>query len=132
MNQPIKHWSIIAISGPEIETRKARHDILSEQLYNKVLAFGHPDDYGLYPDTSGYDSDNWEDVELLDEDGNLFRHMTKCMDAVLEYVNKKYKKASNLYPGEIEKSIHWPKKGGKMFFVTGHVTVMPGKVGLLH
>jgi hypothetical protein len=132
MSQPIKHWSIIAISGPDTEAKRTRHDMLSDGIYNKVVAFGHPDDYGSYPDTTGYYSDNWEDIELLDEDGNLFQHMTKCMDAVLEYVNNKYKRACTDYPGIVEKSIHWPKQGGKMFFVTGHVTVQPGQIGLLH
>lgn len=132
MNQPIKHWSIIAISGPEKEAKETRKLLLGDNKFNKVLCFGHPDNYGMYPDTSGYDSDNWEEMELLDEDSALHPQITKCVDAVLDYINKKYDFACKMFPGQVEKNMHFPKKGGKLFFVTGHVTVEAGSVVTIH
>lgn len=123
MTEPIKHYAILAVAGPESEAKKARYDMLESGLYNKVYAFGHPDDYGDYPDTSGYNDDQWESIELLDEDSNLWKYMQKCMDCVLEYVNKRYSHCCDMFPGSVAKHIHWPKKGGKLFFVTGHVVV---------
>ena len=132
MNQPLKHYSIIAIAGPERLAKQTRAAILGEDKFNKVVCFAHPDDYGDYPDTSGYERDDWESIELLDEDGNLYKYIMKCVDAVDDYVNKKYKFACDRFPGQVEKNVHWPKEGGKMFFVTGHVTVQAGSVVTVH
>lgn len=130
--EPVKHYSVLAIAGPHEEAMLAKSEMLDAKMYNKVYAFGHADDYGNYPDTTGYEDGNWEDIELVDEDSNLYKYMTKCMDAVLEYVNKKYTYCCGVYGGNVEKHIHWPRKGGKMFFVTGHVIVEAGKVVTLH
>lgn len=132
MNQPIKHWSIFVVSGPDNLAKETRREILNQGLYDKVICFGHPDDYGEYPDTSGYESEDWENIELLEEDSNLYKYMMKCVDAVDDYVNKKYKHACELYPGSVEKTIHWPKEGGKLFFITGHVTVEANSTVTFH
>jgi len=114
------HWSIIAIAGPRREiadTKKALED-----TFDEVHIFEVSDDYGEFPDTSGYTAENWEEMQTEIEDGNLFPIMTKCMDCALDYTNKKERAADMLGCYDIKKSVHWPKFGGKIFAVTGHVT----------
>ena len=119
----LKHYAIIAITGPKPMVREARRNIMEHGKYNKVVVFPHTEDYGDYPDTTGYEDENWEQIELLNEDSALYKYMLKCIDAVDDYIDKKYKRMCDMFSGDVEKVVHWPKTGGPLFFVTGHVTV---------
>lgn len=126
--RPIKYWTIIAIAGPKTEVAATAKSLRADGKFTKVLSFFTPDDHGSFPDTQGYEAENFAELESDCEDPALYKYMTKCMDACLEYVNKKFKWADERFNGEIEKNLNWPKVGGKLFFVTGHVTVYPGNI----
>ena len=88
--------------------------------------------FGEFPDTTGYQDDNFGMLEAEMEDPGLWPYMQKCLDCVTDYIDKKYERAVQMYPGEIEKFVHWPRFGGKIFAVTGHVTVKAHKIILVN
>ena len=114
-----QHYSIIAIAGPQREIAG-----LKEKLpeFSEVRVFDVPDDYGEFPDTSGYVKEDWESVVLHKEDGSLYSYMTKCMDCVLEFTNKRAVTMDSLGYMDIAATVHWPRFGGSVFAVTGHIT----------
>ena len=116
----IHHWSIFVVISPPLLARQIVNKEI-EDIFDEVKIFEIPDDYGEFPDTTGYTADNWETMSSDVEDSNLYPYMTKAMDAALEFVNRRYKTADKLGFKSLEKHIHWPKFGGKIFAVTGHV-----------
>ena len=130
--KPIKHFSILAIAGPDKHAKLLRNDLIRKELFNKVHVFSTPSDCGDFPDTTGYTQENWGEIELLNEDPALFQVMTKCMDCVLEYVNRKYIWCCDNFAGRVEKHVQWPKFGGSLFAVAGNVTVFPARIEILH
>jgi len=114
----------MAIAGPRREIEQMNLNELSE-MFGHVEVFEVPDDYGEFPDTTGYTEERWENIVLDQEDGAVFPFMTKCMDCCMEFVNKRVDIADKLGFVNIEKNVHWPKFGGKVFAVTGHVTAQP-------
>ena len=130
MQDIVKHWSILSLIGPKHLIAPIKKDML--RLFNKVVLVTTPADAGDFPDTSGYTSDDWEDYESDCEDPALWRSMQKAMDATMDYVDKKYEFACDRYMGEINKTINWPKFGGQVSGVTGHVTVESGSIVLVH
>ena len=114
------HYSIIALAGPKKVTWPIRKDL--QGMYDRIITFDIPDDYGEFPDTSGYTAQNWEQMQSNREDGSLFPFMTKCMDAVLEYTNDQVKRLDKADYIEIKQDVQWPKFGGDVFAVVGHVT----------
>ena len=120
----MSHWSMIAIAGPKAEIWQIKKDLEQAKMFDKVVLFDVPDDYGEFPDTTGYTEENWEAITLDQEDGSLYGFMTKCMDACLDFSNKQADLADRLGLVEIHKNVHWPKFGGNIFAVTGHVTAV--------
>ncbi len=129
-----EHHSIIAVAGPKSDIWKLKKNL--EKTFDRVISFDVPDDYGEFPDTSGYIKDDWENIKIDKEDGSLYSFMTKCMDAAIDFTNKKTDEMDNRGFVEIEKAVHWPRFGGNIFAATGHVTgkrndsplVMPKRV----
>jgi hypothetical protein len=117
-----EHHSIIAIAGPKAEVWSVKKALERDSEFGRVITFDVPDDYGEFPDTSGYVQKNWEDIVLSKEDGNLYGFMAKCMDAAIDFTNKKADELDNRGFLQIEKAIHWPRFGGNIFAATGHVT----------
>ena len=117
------HWSIIALAGSKREIWTLKKDIEKDKTFDRVITIDMSDDYGEFPDTIDYE--NWEEIELDQEDSAVFPFMQKCMDACIDFVNKKSDSVSGLGYMNIEGTIHWPKFGGKIFGVTGHVTAEP-------
>lgn len=115
-----EHHSIIAVAGPRTETWKLKKEL--EKNFDRVITFDVPDSYGEFPDTSGYVEDDWQTVVADKEDGSLYSYMTKCMDACIDFTNKKCDEMDNRGFVDIEKAIHWPRFGGNIFAATGHVT----------
>jgi len=128
--EPMKHFAIAAISGPIAKIKPLGEHLMAK--FKKVELFPTPNDCGDFPNTEGYTAANWAQFESENEDGALFPFMTKCMDAVLDYTDNKYERQCNQYPGRVEKHIHWPKFGGDVFAVTGHVLVYPHRIILVH
>ena len=119
------HWSLIALAGSKREIWNLKKDIEKEKKFDRVITFEMPGDYGEFPDTTGYTDNNWETIELDQEDSAVFPYMQKCMDACIDFVNKKVETVNGLGYMNIEGTIHWPKFGGTVFAVTGHVTAEP-------
>jgi len=111
-------WSIIAFVGPRHEISRIQG---LDEMFDKVMLFDIPDDYGEFPDTSGYTKENWGHLESAMEDPALFGHMTKCMDAVLDWTNSRASIAAQMFYQNVENLIMWPKFGGKIFAVAGVV-----------
>lgn len=117
---PSMQWSIITVTGPKNMINEVIDQEIRE-MFNEVLTFEIPDDYGEFPDTTGYTADNWGKMASTVEDSNLYPYMTRAMDAVLEFVNRRWTTADKLGYENLERHIHWPKFGGRIFVVTGHV-----------
>jgi hypothetical protein len=115
-----EHRSIIAIAGPKREVWILKKDL--EDKFDRVITFDVPDSYGEFPDTSGYVKEDWETIVADKEDGSLYSYMTKCMDAAIDFTNKKADELDNRGFEDIEKAVHWPRFGGNIFAATGHVT----------
>lgn len=125
------HRSIIALAGPRSDLWYAKKGFEKEKMFDRIITFDVPDDYGEFPDTTGYTAEDWEKITLSQEDGALYPFMTKCMDAVLEFTNKEADAFDRLGYYRIEKSVHWPKFGGTIFACTGHVTAVRPAIALV-
>jgi hypothetical protein len=116
------HLSMLALAGPKADVWYAKKKFEAQKMFDRIVTFDVPDDYGEFPDTTGYTSQDWEKITLQQEDGALYPFMTKCMDVVLEYTNHQADHLDRMGYQNIEKNVHWPKFGGTMFACTGHVT----------
>ena len=118
------YYSILVLCGPRhLESELGLEEL--RQNFSKVVMFVIPDDYGEFPDTSGYTSEKFKDLETDVEDPALFKQMQKCVDAVVEYNNKKIKHLVRMDFTEVEGIIASPKFGGKVFAVAGIVKAIP-------
>ena len=115
-----EHHSIIAVAGPKADVWKLKKEL--EKDFDRVITFDVPDNYGEFPDTSGYVKKDWESIVIDKEDGSLYSFMTKCMDAAIDFTNKKSDELDTRGFVNIEKAVHWPRFGGNIFAATGHVT----------
>lgn len=117
-----EHHSIIALAGPKSEVWSIKKALERDTEFDRVITFDVPDDFGEFPDTSGYVKEDWENIVIDKEDGSLYAFMTKCMDAAIDFTNKKADELDNRGFIQIEKTVHWPRFGGNIFAATGHVT----------
>lgn len=111
--------TVIAIAGPKDLTGMIKDQI--KELYDQVYIFDVPDDYGEFPDTSGYTSENFEQFESEVEDGALYPFMTKCIDAVMDWNTNRSNTLDRLGYQYIESFLHAPKFGGKVFACGGFI-----------
>lgn len=117
----IVRWSIMAIAGPAADLSEIKKNGNLKKMYDKIHYFDIPDDYGEFPDTSGYTADNWEQLESTMEDGNLYPYMQKCLDAVMDYTKGMADHAEKNGYWNIKETLQWPKFGGKIFAIVGFV-----------
>ncbi len=129
MKQEI-HWSCIVLAGPKRLTDEITNDELRE-MFDEVHVFDIPDDYGIFPDTTGYDREDFATIESDMEDPALYAYMTKCMDCAIDFTTRRGDIADKLGYRGIEQSIHWPKEGSPVFAVTGHVTASTPSVSIV-
>ena len=129
-SRPMKTYGCMAIAGSSEDVGNIHREMLN--IYNEVSIFSVPDDHGSFPDTQGYTAENFADLESVSEDPQLFKVMQKCMDFVMDKVDRKYERFCMQYPGRVEKFIHWPKFGGNVFAVVGFVKVYPHIIQLVH
>jgi len=128
---PSLQWAIMVLAGPKNLIDDVRKDPQLDTMFEKIVTFEIADDYGEFPDTTGYNVDNFEKMESDVEDAALFPIMQKCIDAVIDFTTKRYAIADKLGYNNLERHIHWPKFGGKIFAVTGHVVCMPSSFNLM-
>ena len=113
-------YGILAVTGPQ-HLLPIVNELSTITDLNEIKLFPTPDDYGMFPDTSGYTEDNWQEQVLTLEDSNLYPYMTKCMDCVIDYTSKRSSTLDMLGYKNIETFIHWPKFGGMVYAVIGVV-----------
>lgn len=127
---PMKNYSCMAIAGSSGEIGNMHSKLIG--TFNDVFTFSIPDDHGNFPDTTGYEAKNFAELESTIEDPALFRSMQRCLDAVVDKVDRKFERYCRQYPGRVEKFVHWPKFGGSVFGVVGFVNVYPHAISLVH
>jgi len=114
--------SILVLTGPKSIILSEEMELPKlKEMFDKVLTFFIPDDYGEFPDTSGYTAENWEELESELEDPALFRYTQKALDAVVEFNEKRMKQMDKRGYTEIEGFLHVPKFGNRVFAVGGFV-----------
>lgn len=127
---PVMQWAILVLAGPKSEIDMIKNEGEIQVMFEKIVTFEISDSYGEFPDTTGYTADNFQQMESVVEDAALFPVMQKCMDAVIDFTTKRFETADKLGFKNLERHIHWPKFGGKIFAVTGHVVCMPSSFNL--
>lgn len=127
---PVMQWAILVLAGPKSEIDMIKNEGEIQVMFEKIVTFEISDSYGEFPDTTGYTADNFQQMESVVEDAALFPVMQKCMDAVIDFTTKRFEIAEKLGFKNLERHIHWPKFGGKIFAVTGHVVCMPSSFNL--
>ena len=111
-------WGCLALAGPKALLSEIREVY---DTFNKVFRIVVPDDYGEFPDTTGYTQKDFETMESDMEDPALYPFMQQAMDRCLDWADKKASLADKMGLVDIENVIQWPKFGGKIFAVAGIV-----------
>ena len=122
--------SSIAFVGPQRLLSVIENNEIKE-MFSKVYWFHIPDDYGEFPDTTGYTKKNWENLESELEDNNLYPFMQKALDAIVEFNNKRAQSFAKMDYMDVEGFLHSPKFGGKVWAVGGAVRGFPPRL-ILH
>lgn len=115
--------SIIALAGPKRDIESIKPNI--DKMFEKVIIFNIPDDYGEFPDTTGYEADNYTEFVSDMEDSNLYPYMMKCIDAVDDYNSSRSTILEKLGYRDIEAILTAPKFGGKVWCVAGIIKAFP-------
>ncbi len=116
---PLKPVSIIAIAGPRPAIDQMAEEL--RMLYDQVVLFGISDNFGEFPDTSGYTRDDYEKIELREEDPQLLKVMKNCLDSVDYYCDKKMKFMAKMNFSDVRYDLHGNTLGGKIFALAGFV-----------
>ena len=94
---------------------------IPQETYDVVCKFETPGDHGEFPDTRGYDDKNWEELESVMEDSQLWPYMTKCMDSMVDFTVRESERKCKTGFINVKSTLHWPKEGGPVFMVAGFV-----------
>jgi len=111
--------SAIAITGPRKHVKK-----LSKRLhgmFDRVIQLPCPSDHGAFPDTTGYTSKDWENLEVEGEDPTLYRYMQNCIDAITTFNDEIIRQYDKRGYRHLEGFIHAPKFGGTCWAMAGIV-----------
>jgi len=111
--------SVLALVGPQRFILEIEQQL--KEMFEKLYTFYIPDDFGEFPDTLGYTSKDFKNLESEMEDTALFPFMQKALDAVLDFNNKRQATLDKLGYMDIESFLHAPKFGGKVWAVAGFV-----------
>ena len=93
--------------------------------FSKVVRFPTGEGRGYFPDTIGYESDDWESFESQMEDPSLLNFMMKSIDCVEEFNEKVGQRLEQSYD-DVENFMSIPKFGGPVFMCVG-VTMIGDK-----
>jgi len=121
--------SIITFTTPEYLVSKLDIPWFKEK-FNKVLIFRIPDSYGEFPDTTGYENSDWQNLETQCEDPALFKYMQRAIDAVIDYNDKKIRQYEKRGWIKVEGILQAPKFGAKIFCASGIVKALPSNIVL--
>lgn len=116
--------SVIALAG-------TKHDLAiaiqfpPEVQWDKIIKVEIPGDHGDFPDTSGYEAEDFGDMESKVEDSQLLRYMQTCVDGVLDFVGKNSDRLARLNFQNIESTVAGMNTGGSMFVLAGVVSYEP-------
>ena len=111
--------SVLALVGPQRFILEIEQQL--KEMFEKLYTFYITDDFGEFPDTLGYTSKDFKNLESEMEDTALFPFMQKALDAVLDFNNKRQATLDKLAYTDIEGFLHAPKFGGKVWAVAGFV-----------
>ena len=116
--------SILAVAGTPRDIAQAT--CFPENVkFDKVVKIPVPDDHGEFPDLSAYDREDFADFESKMEDNALFRYMTQCVDAVLDFTVKNADRLEKLNYRNINTTMAGMNTGGNVFVVAGFVDYEP-------
>ena len=95
------------------------------EFFEECRYFQMPDDYGNFPDTTGYLAQRWQDLKPEIEDSNTYPWMTKCIDAVVEFTNRRWGILDKLGYKGLGKVTLATRFGGRLFAAIGIVQARP-------
>ena len=87
-------------------------------VFSRVVRFPIPDDYGEFPDTTGYESGNFENMASDMEDPALLKFMMRGIDCVDE-ANETAGKRCDMKYDYVENFMSIPKFGSRVFLCVG-------------
>ena len=120
-------YSVIAIVGSRLDLSLVIFP--PEVQFDERIEIVLPDDHGEFPDTSGYNRNDFEKIRLTEEDSQLYPYMLKCIDVVDNYGNKKLGQLEKLNYEDVKFTMHGHTFGGKVFAVVGFVDGRPPRLG---
>ena len=109
-------YQCIAIAGPRGMVDKIEG---LEELFDSVHIIHVPDDFGEFPDTSGYTAEDYSEMQSNMEDPALYKYMQNAMDFIMDKTINKSQFLEGMGMINIENNISWPKFGGKVYVVAG-------------
>ena len=130
----VGHWILEALSlaGPitpqslrwEVKTVSELQTRLND-LVEEVRFIEMPDDYGNFPETMGYNSPKWEELVPELQDEQTYPYMTKAVDAVVEFTNRRWTTLDKIGYRDLGKLAMATRFGGRIFAAIGIVNGGP-------
>jgi len=108
----------IAITGPRRQVKKMAKHL---PMFDRVIQLPCPSDHGAFPDTTGYTSKDWENMEVHGEDPALHRYMQNCLDAIVDFNDQIIRQYDKRGYQALEGFLHAPKFGGNCWAMIGIV-----------
>ena len=112
-------YSVIALAGPQHLIDTATVNLGS--TYHKVFKVHTPRDCGEFPDMQGYESKDFREIELDSEDPHLHQYIIKCVDMVVDALEKRESVLEKLGVPDIESVVNGLNQGGPLFVIAGFV-----------
>jgi len=88
---------------------------------DKLVIIETPADVGMFPDTSGYTIDNYKEKLLELEDSFLYPYLTKTVDAVVDWLDKRAKTLEKLGYREIWTFLEGHNSSEAVYVIMGTV-----------
>lgn len=125
----IGHWLLEALcmAGPihgdfTWNVQKAS-DLIDKlkPMCDECILIEMPDNYGNFPETMGYNNPDWQNLKPELQDEQTFPFMTKTVDAVVEFTNRRWSTLDRLGYKNIGKLSMATRFGGRLFAAVGVV-----------
>ena len=126
----IGHWILEALSviTPASHSNLTWDVKTTIDLIEKLKVFAEecvfiemPDDYGNFPETMGYNDPHWESLRPELQDEQTYPYMTKAVDAVVEFTNRRWTTMDRLGYRHLGKISMATRFGGRLFAAVGIV-----------
>lgn len=115
--------AVIAITGPKWEIRKMANNM--KDRYDRVIELPLPDDYGEFPDLTGYMAKDFQHLETEAEDPALHPYMQNALDAVVQWSGDRMTALEKAGYSDIEGFMHAPTFGGRIWAIAGFIRAWP-------